>query len=110
SGGPASHPNDDGLGRPLDRPAAQAEPIQAALVLKAIARLGLDVPQIHYALTTVELSGAYDAQPDGGQLPPAPRPTYGRTKSGRKHAKQVQLGLDVAGDGGAPGVPPPPSG
>ena len=30
------------------------------------------------------------------------RPTYGRTKSGRKHVKQVQLGLDVTGDGGVP--------
>ena len=29
-------------------------------------------------------------------------PTYGRTKSGRKHVKQVQLGLDVTGDGGVP--------
>src|SRR4051812_35309817 len=29
-------------------------------------------------------------------------PAYGRTKSGRKHVKQVQLGLDVTGDGGVP--------
>jgi hypothetical protein len=31
-----------------------------------------------------------------------PKPTYGRTKSGRKHVKQVQLGLDVTADGGVP--------
>src|SRR5207249_8218882 len=40
------------------------------------------------------------AQP--GQPPPTPRPTYGRTKSGRKDLKQVQLGLNVVGDGGVP--------
>ena len=30
------------------------------------------------------------------------RPTYGHTKSGRKNIKQVQLGLNVTGDGGVP--------
>src|SRR5262249_14987831 len=50
----------------------------------------------------VELCGARAAHRGGGRPPPAPRPTYGRTKSGRKHVKQVQLGLDVAGDGGVP--------
>ena len=29
-------------------------------------------------------------------------PAYGRTKSGRKHIKQVQCGLDVPGDGAVP--------
>jgi hypothetical protein len=92
--------NDDRLGRALDRLAAHAQAIQAALVLRAIDRFGLDVTQVHYDLTTVELYGAYEA--GGDPLPPAPRPTYGRTKSGRKHVKQVQLGLDVTGDGGVP--------
>src|SRR4051794_16869500 len=92
--------NDDRLGRALERLAAHAETIRAALVLAAIDRFGLDVTQVHYDLTTVELYGAYEAT--GAQPPPAPRPTYGRTKSGRKHVKQVQLGLDVTGDGGVP--------
>jgi hypothetical protein len=91
--------NDDRLGRALERLASHAETIQAALVLNAIDRFGLDVTQVHYDLTTVELYGAYEATE--GQ-PPAPRPTYGRTKSGRKHVKQIQLGLDVTGDGGVP--------
>jgi Domain of unknown function (DUF4277)/Transposase DDE domain len=91
--------NDDRLGRALERLAAHAETIQAALVLKAIDRFGLDVTQVHYDLTTVELFGAYEAE---GRPPPAPKPTYGRTKSGRKHVKQIQLGLDVTGDGGVP--------
>jgi transposase len=94
--------NDDRLGRVLERLAAHAPDIQAALVLKAIERFELDVTQIHYDLTTVELYGAYEVETAEGQPPPTPLPTYGRTKSGRKHVKQVQLGLDVTGDGGVP--------
>src|SRR5262249_17291952 len=47
--------NDDRLGRALERLAAHAEAVQAALVLTAIDRFGLDVTQVHYDLTTVEL-------------------------------------------------------
>jgi transposase len=94
--------NDDRLGRALERLAAHAPDIQAALVLKAIEHFELDVTQIHYDLTTVELYGAYEIETAEGQPPPTPLPTYGRTKSGRKHVKQVQLGLDVTGDGGVP--------
>src|SRR5215203_4366147 len=82
--------NDDRLGRALERLATHADAIQAALVLNAIDRFELDVTQIHYDLTTVELYGAYESEAMEGQPPPAPRPTYGRTKSGRKHVKQVQ--------------------
>jgi transposase len=94
--------NDDRLGRVLERLAAHAETIQAALVLNAIDRFELDVTQIHYDLTTVELYGAYEAAGADEMPAAAPRPTYGRTKSGRKHVKQIQLGLDVTGDGGVP--------
>ena len=94
--------NDDRLGRALERLTEHAPDIQAALVLKAIEQFELDVTQIHYDLTTVELYGAYEVQPDEGRPPPTPLPAYGRTKSGRKHIKQVQLGLDVTGDGGVP--------
>src|SRR3954447_931600 len=94
--------DDDRLGRALERLAAHAGTIQAALVLKAIDRFGLDVTQVHYDLTTVELYGAYESEEVEGQPPPVPKPTYGRTKSGRKHVKQIQLGLDVTGDGGVP--------
>jgi transposase len=94
--------NDDRLGRALERLAAHAPNIQAALVLRAIEHFQLDVTQIHYDLTTVELYGAYEVEATEGQPPPTPLPTYGRTKSGRKHVKQVQLGLDVTGDGGVP--------
>ena len=94
--------NDDRLGRALERLAAHAPSIQAALVLKAIEHFQLDVRQIHYDISTAELYGAYAIEPDEGQPPPSPMPAYGRTKSGRKHIKQVQFGLDVTGDGGVP--------
>jgi transposase len=94
--------NDDRLGRALERLAEHAPTIQSALVLKAIEHFELDVTQIHYDLTTVELYGAYEVETDDGQPPPIPMPAYGRTKSGRRHIKQVQLGLDVTGDGGVP--------
>jgi transposase len=92
--------NDDRLGRALERVTAHADQIQAELVLQAVRKFKLDVTQVHYDITSVELFGAY-AQAEG-QVPPVPLPAYGRTKSGRKHVKQVQLGLNVSGDGGVP--------
>ena len=47
--------NDDRLGRALERLPQYADSIQAALVLKAIEHFQLDVRQIHYDLSTVEL-------------------------------------------------------
>jgi transposase len=98
----AAQLNDDRLGRALERLAAHAPTIQAALVLKAIDRFELDVTQIHYDITTVELYGAYEPDRAEGRPLPTPMPAYGRTKSGRKHVKQVQLGLDVTADGAVP--------
>jgi hypothetical protein len=94
--------NDDRLGRALERIAQHADTIQAALVLKAIEQFHLEVHQIHYDLSDVELYGAYELHLAEGQTPPSPMPAYGRTKSGRKHVKQIQFGLDVTGDGGVP--------
>src|SRR5262249_22630441 len=42
------------------------------------------------------------AQQDAASGYQPPRPAYGRSKSGRKNLKQVQLGLDVLGDGAVP--------
>jgi transposase len=94
--------NDDRLGRALERLAAHADQIQAALVLKAIREFKLDVSQIHYDITAVELFGAYEQETPEGQSLPTPLPAYGRTKSGRKNVKQIQLGVNVTGDGGVP--------
>jgi transposase len=94
--------NDDRLGRALERLAAHSDKIQSALVLAAIRRFKLDVTQIHYDITDVELFGAYEIEVAEGEAPPTPLPAYGRTKSGRKNVKQIQLGMNVTGDGGVP--------
>src|SRR3954470_23754037 len=79
--------NDDRLGRALERLAEHADAIQAALVLRAIQEFDLDVSQVHYDITSVELFGAYQQEQSEGEEPPTPRPAYGRTKSGRKHVQ-----------------------
>ena len=52
--------HDDRLGRALERLAQHAETVETALVLRAIDQFALDVRQIHYDITSVELFGAYD--------------------------------------------------
>ena len=124
--------NDDRLGRALERVAQHTDAVQAPLVLRAVGEFELDVSQIHYDLTRVEFYGAYEqtepaqpnaattanatappaesvaAQGDGEPASaaeatkPAPQPTYGRSKSGRKHVKQIQAGINVTGDGAVP--------
>lgn len=91
--------NDDRLGRALERIAEHGDQVQAALVLSAINEFELDVSQIHYDITSVELYGAYE---NDDQQPPSPLPAYGHTKSGRKNVKQIQQGLSVSADGGVP--------
>jgi transposase len=110
--------NDDLFGRALARLAVHAPDAEAALVLRAVKVFRLDLSKIHYDITTVELFGAYQnyvqqlatqtqgqqtqAQPAPGPDYRPPVPTYGRSKSGRKDLKQVQLGLNVLGDGAVP--------
>jgi transposase len=98
----AAELNDDRLGRALERLADHAEVVQAGLVMKAIRAFKLDVSQIHYDITDVELYGAYERALAEGETPPVPMPAYGRTKSGRKNVKQIQAGLNVTRDGGVP--------
>jgi transposase len=103
--------NDDLFGRALERLAEHAHDAEAALVLRAVQQFDLDLAQVHYDITSVELFGAYQGyadppEPSQGQQPAPdyqpPRPAYGRSKSGRKNLKQVQRGLDVLGDGAVP--------
>jgi transposase len=94
--------NDDRLGRMLERVATHAETAANALVLRALAVFRISVKHIHFDVTTAELYGVYNLDRADGQPPPTPLPTYGHTKSGRKHVKQVQLGLSVSNDGGVP--------
>jgi transposase len=109
--------NDDCFGRALERLAEYAPDVEAALTLRAVKEFELGLSQIHYDITSVELFGAYlnyvgpAASAEGEQTPSPsaattdyqpPQPTYGRSKSGRKNLKQVQLGLNVLGDGAIP--------
>jgi transposase len=94
--------NDDRLGRALERIAAHSVPVQTAAVLTAIKEFKLDVSQVHYDITGIELFGAYEMELAEGETPPKPTPAYGRTKSGRKNVKQIQVGVNVTGDGGVP--------
>jgi len=94
--------NDDRLGRALERIASHRDPVQSAAVLTALKEFKLDVSQVHYDITGIELYGAYEMELAEGETPPKPMPAYGRTKSGRKNVKQVQVGVNVTGDGGVP--------
>jgi transposase len=111
----AAQLNDDLFGRALERLARHAPDAEAALVLRAVKEFDLDLAQVHYDITTAEFFGAYlnyvrpSAAADGQQTQEAatadyqpPVPSYGRSKSGRKDLKQVQLGLNVLGDGAVP--------
>jgi len=97
----AAQLNDDRLGRALERVATHAQTIQAALVLTMIKNFKLNVKQIHFDISNVELYGAYEAAASA-EVPPKPLPTYGRTKSGRKNVKQIQFGINVTRDGAVP--------
>lgn len=92
--------NDDRLGRALERLPAHRQGAQAGLVLQALRKFHLQVSQVHYDITNVELYGTYELE--DGQPPPTPMPAYGRTKSGRKNVKQIQVGVNVSGDGAVP--------
>jgi transposase len=103
--------NDDLLGRALERIAKHGESVQIPLVLKAIKKFRLNVSQVHYDISNVELYGAYEKQlarllEEGSagstSSSSAPKPAYGRTKSGRKNVKQIQFGLNVVRDGAVP--------
>ena len=95
--------NDDLLGRALERLSAYQEQIEAALVMASIRKFGLQVAHVHFDITGAELYGSYERQmPAEGEPSAAPQPAYGKTKSGRKNVKQIQLGLNVTHDGGVP--------
>jgi transposase len=98
----ASQLNDDLFGRGLERIQDHVDGVQADLVLNAVRGWKVDVSEVHFDITTAELYGAYAGTTPQGETPPTPQPTYGRTKSGRKNVKQIQVGVTVTGDGGVP--------
>jgi len=94
--------NDDLLGRGLERIQEHVDGVQADLVVNAVRGWKVDVSEVHYDITTAELYGAYANTTPEGETPPTPQPTYGHTKSGRKNVKQIQVAVNVTGDGGVP--------
>jgi transposase len=117
--------NDDRLGRALERIAKHAFTVQSQLILYLVKEFKLNVSNIHYDISNVELYGAYERQlKENAQTQDelantkknansvqneteqrdsqGPKPMYGRTKSGRKNVKQVQFGINVARDGAVP--------
>jgi transposase len=94
--------HDDRIGRALERLAENGDKVQSALVLRAIQEFGLDVSQVHYDLSTVELYGDYSDYQEAQQDQSNPRPSYGHSKSGRKDLKQIQFGINVTHDGAVP--------
>jgi transposase len=95
--------NDDLLGRALERLSEYRAQVETALVISSIRNFDLDVAHVHFDITGVELYGSYERQlsTEGEESGPL-QPAYGRTKSGRKNVKQIQLGLNVTHDGGVP--------
>ena len=94
--------NDDLLGRGLERIQAHVDTVQTDVVMNAVRGWKVDVSEVHYDITTAELYGAYAGTTPEGETPATPQPAYGRTKSGRKNVKQIQVGVNVTGDGGVP--------
>lgn len=117
--------NDDRLGRALERVAQHFFSVQSQLVVHLVKSFKLNVTNIHYDISNVELYGAYERQlrenaekqaeleqqaatvDNQGSVVPAsnvagPQPMYGKTKSGRKNVKQVQFGINVTRDGAVP--------
>src|SRR5829696_2282766 len=65
--------HDDRIGRALERLADHGHAVQAQLVLTAIREFGLDVSQVHYDLSTVELYGDYASHQDARADEATPR-------------------------------------
>jgi len=91
--------NDDRLGRALDAIAPRLEEITGSIAARAICEFGIDTATLHWDMTSLPLTGAYD--PDE-QDPDYPQVAYGHPKDRRVDLKQIQAGLGVAADGAVP--------
>lgn len=91
--------NDDRLGRALDAIAPRLEEITGTIGAQAICAFGIDTARLHWDMTSMSLTGAYD--PDE-QDPEYPMVAYGHPKDRRVDLKQIQAGLGVAADGAVP--------
>jgi len=84
--------NDDRIGRTLDAISHCIEPIETAVVRRALARYPIDARTLHWDLTHVDFS-------DARQTSELVCPGYG---DGRINQRQVQVSLYTTSDGGLP--------
>jgi transposase len=91
--------NDDRLGRALDAIAPHLQEITGSIGARAICEFGIDTAVLHWDLTSMSLTGAYDPE---GQDPEYPQVAYGHPKDRRVDLKQIQAGLGVSADGAVP--------
>ena len=91
--------NDDRLGRALDAIAPHLEEITGSIAARAICEFGIDTATLHWDMTSMSLTGAFDPE---GQDPDYPQVAYGHPKDRRVDLKQIQAGLGVTADGAVP--------
>ncbi|WP_406411430.1 IS1634 family transposase [Streptomyces sp. NBC_01614] len=91
--------NDDRLGRALDAIAPHLDEITGSIAAQAICEFGIDTATLHWDMTSMSLTGAFD--PDD-QDPDYPVVAYGHPKDRRVDLKQIQAGLGISADGAVP--------
>ncbi len=84
--------NESRMGRALDAMSESITDIETAVVAQAVSVYKVDTQAIHWDLTHVTFTGAYDEIDEIG-------PGYG---GGRLHEKQVKVSLHATNDGGIP--------
>ncbi len=84
--------NDDRVGRALEALALQIGPVETSFVTRALERYRVPVQAVHWDVTNVTFTGAYE----GSELV---RAGYG---DGRVHEKQLNVSLHITGEGGIP--------
>jgi transposase len=91
--------NDDRLGRALDAIAPHLDEITGSVAARAICAFGIDTATLHWDMTSMSLTGAFDPEE---QDPDYPQVAYGHPKDRRVDLKQIQAGLGVSADGAIP--------
>lgn len=97
-GAKPEHLNDDRLGRALDAIAPHLEALQGSVTWSAMQTFGVDITEVHYDLTSILFTGAYESD-EGEQVPGlGPRVTRGYSSQGINE-KQIQVGAVTTRDG-----------
>jgi len=91
-GQPSERFNEDRIGRALDAISESIVDIETAVVSQAVSTYKIDTQALHWDLTHVTFTGAYDEID-------AISAGYG---GGRLHERQLKLSLHVTNDGGVP--------